>query len=263
MVFSTYGRQALPRAKASSVGSSLGPLAPPGSLVACPQLWSSPLTTLPFIIPQRVTSVPTATLADTVVSVWGLLNRVLMPRTTVTMNSPRSEPRFARPWPRDSEDFRILWRSQKTREMLFDHPGRAALRIPDEEKSDAWDTFRMRQKNWFGNVFSVSDVGLTIWKAKSKKRQGRQQRFIAVYLIFITTLLKKYFILPTLQMRKSEKNNFSKDPARRKGPGTKHKHIICQPQYQPSFLHPNCFFLLSLIETFPKSSVNHSSRNRY
>lgn len=123
----------LPTAKPSPVGSSLGPLALPGLLLACPQFWSSPFTTLPFIIPGRVPSIAVGTLTDTVVYVQGIFNHVRMPRTTVTTNSPRSQPRFTRPWPRD---FRILWRSQWTRYTSCSHPVRVALRILDKEKSD-------------------------------------------------------------------------------------------------------------------------------
>ena len=79
----------------------------------------------------------------------------------------------------------------------------------------------MREKNWFGNVFSVSDVGLTIQKAKSKKKAGKATKIYCCLFSLHHNLLKKYFILPTLQMRKSEENNRSKDPARRKGPGTR------------------------------------------
>lgn len=63
---------------------------------ACLQLGSSPFTPPTFISPWKAPPAPAGTLTGAAASVGGMRKRVHGPRTAVTTNSPRSQPRFSR-----------------------------------------------------------------------------------------------------------------------------------------------------------------------
>lgn len=175
----------------------LWPARPPVSpLLARPQLWDSPFTRFSFIIPRRVPSVPEKTLTK--------IERLVFEEYLIMLICLQP------PWPcilldqsPDLQGLDLGTQGISGFSGRVNGPDKCHLTTLLGQLSESWTKksqtiqgiFGTRWKTLFGNVFWLSDVSLMIRKAKSKRRQGRQPRFIAVYLVFITPCLKRYFIL--------------------------------------------------------------------
>lgn len=82
-----------------------------------------------------------------------------------------------------------------------------------------------------------------IWESQTQKKPGKATKIYCCLFSPHHNPIKKVFYDPSLQMRKSEVNNFPKDPARKRGAGN--QTHICQPQcLQSSTLWPLFSFWL-------------------